>query len=129
VRVRDVRRAAVRLRWRGEQYERRRNNQGKAERIAGCRHEHVCRDDAAGFVLMIDYRSGGFRNDGVVTREMRMLRLPVMVRRLFDVEMHVTHRRGDGADLHEDDERGGGQPAKHTRIVVNRAGAPHLTFP
>ena len=44
----------------------------------------------------------------------------MMVRRLLRVEMQVAHRRSDGADLHENEERGGGQPAKHTRIVVNR---------
>ena len=51
---------------------------------------------------------------------MGMLRLPVMVRRLINVEMYVAHRRSNRADLDEHEERGGGQPAKHTRIVVNR---------
>jgi hypothetical protein len=36
--------------------------------------------------------------------------------------MHVRQRRGDRSDLHEDDQSGGGQPAKHAAIVVNRPG-------
>ena len=57
--------------------------------------------------------------DGVLmTREVCVERLPVMMRRLHVVEMHVHQRRGNRARLHEHDEGGGGQPAKHTGIVV-----------
>jgi hypothetical protein len=34
--------------------------------------------------------------------------------------MHMRQRRGERSDLHEHDEGGGGQPAKHVAIVVNR---------
>ena len=40
--------------------------------------------------------------------------------RLLRVQMHVRQRRGDSLDLDEHDKRGGGQPAKHEGIVVNR---------
>jgi hypothetical protein len=54
--------------------------------------------------------------------KMRVHRLAVMVLRLLGIEMHVRQRRGDRSDLHEDDQSGGGQPAKHAAIVVNRPG-------
>ena len=56
----------------------------------------------------------------VMAGQMRMQRLAVMVLRLLRVEMHVRQRRGERSDLHEHDEGGGGQPAKHAAIVVNR---------
>lgn len=42
-----------------------------------------------------------------------------MMFRLHVIEVHVHQRRGNRARLHEDDEDGGGQPAKHGGIVVN----------
>ena len=57
----------------------------------------------------------------VMAGQMRMQRLTVMVLRLLRVEMHVHQRRGERSDLHEHGEGGGGQPAKHAAIVVNRA--------
>ena len=125
----DVRRTAVRLRRRTNQHERGPGNDRKAERLRRGGHKHVCRDNGAGFILMIDYRSGERWKDRMMPRQVGMLRLAVMVRRLFHAEMHVAHRRSNSADLHEHEKRGGGHPAKHTRIVVNRRGGPHLTFP
>ena len=55
--------------------------------------------------------------------QMRVLRLPLMVRRRDVVHMHVRQRRSDGAGLHEQGEGGGGQPSKHTGIVVNDLGS------
>ena len=48
-----------------------------------------------------------------------MERPAVMMFRLHVIEVHVHQRRGNRARLHEDDEDGGGQPAKHGGIVVN----------
>ena len=49
---------------------------------------------------------------------MRVQHLAVMVPVLVGVEMHVHQRRTDGANLHQHDEGGRGQPAKHPAIVV-----------
>ena len=57
-----------------------------------------------------------------MARQMRVQRLPVMVPGLFGVEMHVHQWGADRANVHEDDESGRGQPAKHTAIVVKDAG-------
>ena len=75
---------------------------------------------ASGFLLMIDDRTRTRRQDRLMTREMCVERLAVMMPRLHVVKMHVRQRRGNRAELHEHDQGGGGQPSKHTRIVVNR---------
>jgi len=48
---------------------------------------------------MIDDGPRRRRKDRRVPGQMGMLRLPVMVRCLVNVEMHVAHRRRNGADL------------------------------
>ena len=50
--------------------------------------------------------------------QMRMERLTVMMLRLIGIQMHVQKRRADRACLHQHDEGGRGQPAKHRGIVV-----------
>jgi len=54
----------------------------------------------------------------VMAGEVRVERLTVVVLGLVGIEMHVQERRTDGACLHQHDESGRGQPAKHPAIVV-----------
>ena len=61
-----------------------------------------------------------YRHNGVMTRQVRVQRLTVMVAGLLCIEVNVRQGRGDGAELHEHDERRRGQPTNHPGIVVNR---------
>lgn len=118
-RVRDMRRPAAELRRRNDEDESAARDRRKAERSRGGRHEYLRCDHASLIVRMIDERARAERNHRLVPGEMRMHRLAVMVRGVLHVEMHVRQRSGDRSGLHEHDEHGGGQPAKHEPIVVN----------
>ena len=113
---------------RNDKDERCRRHGRKAERIRGGADEDVRGNRASRFFLMIDDRPRGDRNVDVVLGEMRVQRLTVMVLVLVGVEMHVHHRRADGANVHEQGEGGGGQPAKHVGIVAKDCSARHLTI-
>ena len=54
----------------------------------------------------------------VMGRKVRMQRLTVMMLGLVGVEMYVEERRTDRACLHQHDDGGRGQPARHPAIVV-----------
>jgi len=119
--VRNVRRAAARLRWRNNENERRRRDRWKTERVDRRCHEDVRFDRPPGAVLMVGNGTAvRYRQNGVVTRQVRVQRLTVMVAGLLCIEVNVGQGRGDGAELHEHDERRRGQPTKHPGIVVNR---------
>ena len=89
----------------------------KAEGLPRRGHIDLRFDRAARFFLMIgDWTT--WRDDGLVTREMRVQRLTVVVRGLMVVDVHMHQWRGNRATVHEDDEGGRGQPLNHTGIVV-----------
>jgi len=113
-------------RWHDE-HERGPGNCGKTERVRGGAYEDVCGNRAPGFFLVIDDRTRCDRNVNVVPGQMRVQRLTVMVLVVGGIEMHVHHRRADGANLHEHGEGGRGQPAKHGWIVVKECREAHLT--
>ena len=117
----SVRRPADQLlRWNNE-HERRRRYCGNAEGIRGGADEDQRGDGATRFFLVIDDGTWSMRPDRVVivmTGQMRMERLTVMMLGLIGIEMHVQERRADRACLHQHDEGGRGQPAKHRGIVV-----------
>ena len=121
--MRGVRRPSGQLlRW-NNQHERWRRNCGQAEKIRRRAHEDLRGDRTARFILVIGDGTRTMRPGSlvaVVAGEMGVQRLTVMVLRLLRVEVHVRQGRGDRSDLDEHDERGGGQPAKHAAIVVNR---------
>ena len=121
--MRGVRHPAPGLRGRNNENERRTRKRWKAEGIRGRAHEDLRVDGSPRFFLVIGDWTRTMRPCGVVALmagQMRMKRLAVMVLRLLRVEMHMRQRRGERSDLHEHDEGGGGQPAKHAAIVVNR---------
>jgi len=89
----------------------------KAERLPRRGHIDLRFDRSACFFLMIGNWTT-WRDDGLVTLEMRVQRLTVVVRGLVVVEVHMHQGRGNRATLHEDDEGGRGQPSRHTGIVV-----------
>ena len=116
----NTRRPAIGSRGGNDQDEGRARHGRQAERLLRRGHEDVrCHNPAVG-VLMIGARSRLRRDDRIVAGQVCMHRLPVMVRCIRSVEMHVHQRSGDGSGLHEHDQRGGGQPTKHRAIVVNR---------
>ena len=128
--MRGVRHPAPGLRGRNNEHERRRWNRWKAEGIRGRAHEDLRVDGSSRFFLVVNDWTRTMRPYGVVAvmaGQMRMQRLTVMMLRLLRVEMHMRQRRGERSDLHEHDEGGGGQPAKHAAIVVNRRRGRHLT--
>ena len=103
------------------EHERRRRNCGKAEGIRGGAHEDLRGHGSACLFLVIDDWTGPMRPQGVVAvvaGQMHMERLSMMVFVLLSVEMHVHQRRADSTGLHEHNEDGRGQPAKHRGIVV-----------
>ena len=119
--MRGVRGAAARLRGRHQQNKGRPWNRWKAERIRCGAHEDVRGDSSARFLLVIDDGTRTLRRHrlvAVMAGQMRMNRLTVMVLGLAGIEMHVQKGRADRAYLHEHDESGRGQPAKHPAIVV-----------
>ena len=89
--------------------------------IRGGAHKDLHSDGTARFFLVIDDWTRSMRPYRVVVvmaGEMRMERLTVMMLGLVGVEMHVQQRRADRACLHQHDDGGRGQPAKHPAIVV-----------
>ena len=116
-------RAATELRGRNHEDERWTRDGRKAERLRSCRNEYLRRHDAAFIVLMVRERSRAQWSPSVMPGEMRVHRLTLMVRGVLRVEMQVRQRSGNCSGLHEHDEHGGRQPAKHAAIVVNRAEA------
>ena len=126
--MRRVRRAAAQVRGWNEEDECHRRNCRQAERFRSRADEDMRRDRPARLFLMIEDRTGPHRQVNVMVREVRVQRLAVMVLRFVGVEMHVHQRRADGANLHEHDEGGRGQPAKHPAIVVKDCSRWHLTI-
>ena len=118
--MRNTRRPATESRGGNDQDKGRTRHGRKAERFHGRGDEDVRCHDPALVVLMIGARPWIRRDDRIVAGQVGMHRLPVMVRCVGGVEMHVHQRSRDRSGLHEHDERGGGQPAKHGAIVVNR---------
>ncbi len=111
--------ASGELRRRNEEHERGGRRGRNAERLAGRGHEDLRRHNLALVVLMIGAGTRIRRNHGIVAGEMRMHRLAVMMIPVVVTEMHVRQRSGYRSGLYEQDEHGGGQPAKHGAIVVN----------
>lgn len=118
----DKRRAATELRGRNHEDERRTRDRRKAERFGGRGDEYVRCHSPALVVLMIGPGSRTRRNHGVVAGQVCVHPLPVMVTGFAGAKMHVRQRSGDRSGLDNQDEHGGGQPAKHGAIVVNPPG-------
>ena len=95
--VRDVWRAATRLRGWHEQDESRRGKYRQAEGLRRCGQKDLRRHRAAGFLLMIDNRTRAQRDDGLMPREMCVQGLAVMMPGIRLVEVHVHQRRGNRA--------------------------------
>ena len=117
--VRDGWRATVGPDSRDDERECWRRKRRKAERRQGGREVDLRGDRASRLLLVVNNRPRTRRDDRLMTREVRVERLPVMMARVHIVQVDVHHGRCDRAGLHEDDEDGGGQPAMHTGIVVN----------
>jgi hypothetical protein len=117
--VRDERGVPTELRRGHHKNEGRTRYCRKAERFHGGGNEYLRCHNPALVVLMIGARSRPRRYCRVVAGQVCMHRLTVVMRCVRCVEMHVHQRSRDRPGLHEHDERGGGQPAKHAAIVVN----------
>ena len=129
--MRGVRHAAARLQRRHKENELWPWNSRKTKRIRRATHKDLCRDCATRFFLVIDDGTRTMRPYRVViimTGQMRMKRLTVTMLGLIGIEMHVQKRRAERACLHQHDEGGRGQPAKHRGIVVKDEWARHLTI-
>lgn len=116
--MRDNRRAPDWLRGRNGQHERGRRDSRQTEGLRGRGQIDLRLERAPGLFAVIRDRTRAGRDERRVAGQVRVERSTAVMPRFLVVEMDVRQRRGNDAELHEDDKRGGRQPSKHTRIVT-----------